>query len=362
MSFSPRATIADVARSAGVAVGTVSRVLNNHADVNGDIRDRVVNAARQLGYTRLRQRRRLAAGANGGVSGRATIGVLIFGMEDTLVQLPVVSAALQGIERSLSALGRNLMLANIAEGDRSPPFLRDNLVEGLILKGPNQGLLPAPDDNRLLAELMKIPRVWLMGRLPNAVGDHCNFDTECAGRLVAEHLQAKGHRRVAFMNPKPGQSQFERVKAAFTYFGQRLGLDVQLLESESRFKQQWPLPAITNQTNVDELTQRWSQLPASTRPTALFVPSDRTATQLYTALAQRGLKVGRDVSVVSCNNERSLLAHLVPALTSIDVHAEQIGRRAVDQLLWRIAHASEPTQHQILVEPTLIERESVASL
>lgn len=362
MSLPPRATIADVARSAGVAVGTVSRVLNNHADVHSDIRIRVVNVARKLGYTRLRQRRRVGPGAKGTATGKATIGVLIFGMEDTLVQLPVVSAALQGIERSLSAQGRNLMLANIAAGDRSPPFLRHNLVEGLILKGPNQGLLPSAEDNPLLAELMKLPRVWLMGRLPNAVGDHCNFDTEHAGRLVAEHLQKKGHRQVAFMNPKPGQSQFERVKAAFTYFGHRLGLDVQLLESESHFEQQWPLPAITNQANVDELTQRWAVLPEAARPTAIFVPSDRTATQLYTALEQRGLKVGRNVSVVSCNNERSLLAHLLPALTSIDVHAEQIGRRAVDQLLWRIAHASEPTQHQILIEPTLIERDSVASL
>lgn len=343
-------------------MGTVSRVLNNHTDVNVDIRERVVSAARELGYTRLRQRRRLAAGAGVAGAARATIGVLIFGMEDTLVQLPVVSAALQGIEKALSAQGRSLMLASIAAGDRCPPFLQDNLVQGLILKGPNQGLLPSPAENPLLAEIMKLPRVWLMGRLPNAVGDHCNFDTEQAGRLVAEHLYAKGHRRVAFMNPKPGQSQFERVKAAFTYFGNRSGLDVAWLEAESSFTQQWPLPAITSQAKVNDLVERWAALPAAARPTALFVPSDRTATQLYTALAQRGLRVGRDVSVVSCNNERSLLAHLEPAVTTIDVHAEQIGRRAVDQLLWRIAHAAEPTQHQILVEPTLIERDSVAAL
>lgn len=362
MSISSRATIADVARTAGVAVGTVSRVLNNHTDVNADIRERVMNAARDLSYTRLRQRRRLASGAAANASGRATIGVLIFGMEDTLVQLPVVSSALQGIEKALSAGGRSLMLASIAAGDRCPPFLQDNLVQGLILKGPNQGLLPSVADNPLLAEIAKLPRVWLMGRLPNATGDHCNFDTEHAGRLVAEHLKAKGHRRVVFMNPKPGQSQFERVKAAFTYFGNRLGLEVIWLESESNFTQQWPLPAITNQAKVDELTERWFAMPVAKRPTAIFVPSDRTATQLYTSLAQRGLRAGRDVSVVSCNNERSLLAHLVPALTTIDVHAEQIGRRAVDQLLWRIAHSAEPTQHQILVEPTLIERESVASL
>jgi len=50
-------TITDVAKAADVALGTVSRVLNNHADVNAEIRTRVLAAARALNYTRIRQRR-----------------------------------------------------------------------------------------------------------------------------------------------------------------------------------------------------------------------------------------------------------------------------------------------------------------
>lgn len=358
MSFPEnKVTITDVAREAGVAVGTVSRVFNNHATVNAEIRARVEAAVTRLGYRRLRAPRRPPVKRS-----EPTIGVLIFGMEDSLVQLPVVSAALQGIERSLAVHGRSLMLANIAGGDVCPPFLRDELVEGLILKGPNQGLLPEPGTNALVDALQRLPRVWLMGRLPNASGDHCNFDTELAGWLVAEHLHAKGHRQVAFMNPKPGQVQFERVKASFCAAGERLGLRVDRLESEPGFATQWPLPAITSEVRVEDLMRRWLATPAAERATAFFVPSDRTATQLYRSLAQAGMQVGRDVSVVSCNNERSLLAHLSPTLTTLDVHAEQIGRRAVDQLLWRIGHAREPNQYQVLVEPTLVEGDSVATL
>ena len=84
--------------------------------------------------------------------------------------------------------------------------------------------------------------------------------------------------------------------------------------------------------------------------------------QLYSSLARRGLAVGSDVSMISCNNERSLLSNLHPGLTSIDIHADFIGRRAVDQLLWRIAHPLEPNTVQLLAEPTLVVRESVASL
>lgn len=357
-----RMTITDVAKAADVALGTVSRVLNNHADVNAEIRARVLAAARALNYTRLRQRRDPRERLNGGDSAVGNIAVIFFGMEDTLAQLPVVGAALQGIESALSGHGRNLMLASIPKGDRVPPFLLEKRIEGLILKGPNQGLLPTEEECELVAHIYRWPHVWLMGRLANAKGDHCNFDTEIAGRLVVEHLRAKGHRRIAFMNPKPGQSQFEKVKWAFFAAATRLGGEAMLLEAEPSEKLLWPLPATTLQHKVNALVDRWAKVPADTRPTALFVPSDRTVVQLYSALERRGLRVGKDVSVVSCNNEQSLLMDLHPAPTTIDVHAEIIGRRAVDQLRWRIAHPEDVLPTQVLVEPTLVERDSVVAL
>lgn len=356
-----RMTITDVAKAADVALGTVSRVLNNHPDVNAEIRARVLEAARSLNYTRIRQKKNSGENSNGhGLVGN--IAVIFFGMEDTLAQLPVVGAALQGIEGALAGYGRNLMLASIPKGDRVPPFLLEKRIEGLILKGPNQGLLPPESECELLAHVYRWPHVWLMGRLANARGDHCNFDTEVAGRLVAEHLHSKGHRRISFFNPKPSQSQFERLKVAFANAANRLGCDYSLLEVEPADKLPWPLPATTVQQKVNALVDRWAALPSKSRPTALFVPSDRTAVQLYSALERRGLRAGVDVSVVSCNNEQSLLADLHPALTTIDVHAEFTGRRAVDQLLWRMRHRDEPLAMQVLVEPTLVERDSVVAL
>jgi LacI family transcriptional regulator len=355
-------TITDVAKTAGVAVGTVSRVFNNHADVNAEIRERVWHTARKLGYSRLRQRKSEKPPTNHSGGHDSNIAVIFFGMEDTLVQLPVVSFALQGIESALSTKGRSLMLANIPRGDRVPPFLTENRVEGLILKGPNQGDLPAEAESELLRNIYRFPHVWLMGRLQNGKGDHCNFDTEVAGRLAADHLFEKGHRRVAFMNPKPGQTQFEKVKAAFNAAAARHDMSTTALEVDPPDAVVWPLPAITFQTNVDRLAKRWSTLPIKTRPTALFVPSDRTAVQLYSSLERLGLRVGTDVSVVSCNNEKPLIGNLHPELTTIDVHADFIGRRAVDQLLWRIKHPDEKLAVQIIVEPTLVERSSVATL
>jgi LacI family transcriptional regulator len=343
----------------------VSRVFNNHVDVNPEIVDKVWLTARRLGYRRIRQRRthREAPSRNHHANGAVgDIGVVFFGMQDTLVQLPVVSSAVQGVESALSTKGRSLLLANIPNGDRIPPFLAENRVEGIILKGPNQGVLPSENDSEFLRHIYRFPHVWVMGRLPGARGDHCNFDTNTAGRIAVEHLLAKGHRRVAFMNPKPGQIQFEKIKFAFESTTTRLDLECTILEVEPPEKYIWPLPAITLQDNVDLLTQRWLSIPAKTRPTAIFVPSDRTAVQLYSSFERLGLRVGSDVSVISCNNEKSLVMNLSPALTTVDIHADYIGMRAVDHLLWRIQHPDDPLTMQVLVEPTLAERASVAQL
>lgn len=355
----PKATITEVARAAGVATGTVSRVFNNHPDVNADIRRRVKEAATKLGYVRLRQRKRRR---NQQQADLGHIGVVFFGMQDTLAQLPVVSAAMHGIEVALSEVGRNLMIGNVPDGDRVPPFLAEHRVEGIIVKGPNQGQLPDTADSELLRRIYSLPHVWLMGRLPNARGDHCNFDTDATGRIVARHLRAKGHRHVGFLNPKPGQSQFEKIKNSFLITGAAAGLRVAVFETAPSEKLSWPLPATTSQDTVDQLVEAWEKVPRKERPTALFVPSDRTAVQLYAALERRSLKVGEDVSVVSCNNEKPLLMDLRPAVTTVDVHPEVIGQRAVDQLFWRIRHPQDDIAFRILVEPTLVEGESVAQL
>ncbi|MCC5804695.1 MAG: LacI family DNA-binding transcriptional regulator [Opitutales bacterium] len=360
MRTKPRATITEVAKAAGVATGTVSRVFNNHADVHEDIRARVHAAAAKLGYVRLRQRKRSRAGGDRAKTGN--IGVVCFGMEDALVHLPVVSTALQGIERSLSAEGRSVLFANIPDGERVPPFLADDHVGGLILKGPNQGNIPSPAKSELVRSINRYPHVWLMGRPLNARGDHVNFSTLQAGQFIAEHLRERGHRRVAFFNPKPGQVQFEQLKAAFYIAATQLGLEYSLLESPPPDTRIWPLPAITLIDNVRHLVEEWAALPAKKRPTALFVPSDRTAVQLYSVLNQTGLHVAKDVSVISCNNEESLVMNLHPAVTTIDVQADLIGHLAVDQLSWRVEHPEVEQDIQVLVTPKLIVRDSVAQL
>jgi LacI family transcriptional regulator len=93
-------------------------------------------------------------------------------------------------------------------------------------------------------------------------------------------------------------------------------------------------------------------------PTAVFAPDDSMGAMVYRALTRRGLAVGKDLSLISCNNETPLHMGLYPAPTTIDVHADEIGRRAVDQLAWRMTHPSAPAM-DTGIEPTLVPGESV---
>jgi DNA-binding LacI/PurR family transcriptional regulator len=380
---STRVTITHVAKAAGVAVGTVSRVLNNFTDVNEEVRERVMAAVRKLNYNRLRRRKTASAqdsrgsrsrrgggdsGGGGGGSGGGgggeimrNIAVICFGMEDALVQLPVVSMALQEIEGAIAARSGSLMFANIPRADRVPAFLEDGRVDGVIVKGPNFGKLPSEAGVPLLSRLNRMPHVWLMGRPEDATGDQCNFDIDEAGRLAARHFVSKGHIRLAFLNPNPGQNQFEHLKRSFMFHGARLGATMALLEDEPPSDTlTWPLPASTAPEKVDALIARWIAQPPARRATGIFAPSDRSAVQAYAALDVRGKRVGADVSIISCNNEESLIAGLNPRLTTIDVHAAAIGAHTVNLLLWRIANKDEPLSMQMLLQPTFVERASVA--
>lgn len=355
-------TIHDVARVAGVAAGSVSRALNNRGNVSVEMREHVLTVAKQLNYSRLRIRRAKPHPATSVSSGEFNLGLICFGMEDTLVNLPVVSTALHGIETAVGLEGGTLMFANIPRGDRVPAFLTDHKISGLIIKGPNQGVLPERSENELIDYIYRYPHVWLMGRLPNAVGDHCNFDQEMAGQLAAEHLHQKGHRHIAFLNPKPGHTQFEYVKRAVVDSGRRMGDTVDVFEPARPQPLAWPLPGISSPTIVDSLVQRWHDEPQAKRATSFVVGADSTAVQVYRSLAQRGIKVGSDVGLVSCNDERSLVISLDPPLTTVNVRAETIGKNAVGRLRWRIAHRDDTTDCRILVEPVLVERDSVPTL
>jgi DNA-binding LacI/PurR family transcriptional regulator len=213
----------------------------------------------------------------------------------------------------------------------------------------------------LLDRLRSLHCVWIFGRPTGAWGDSVGANDFEIGRIAAEHLLARGHRRVAFLNPKPDHLLFGRRQASFTHYVQANGGRVQNFLGTHPEQWRLPLRALTNVESVEELVEQLLATNPADRPTAVFTPADSIAALVYRSLAGRGLQVGRDISVISVNDERAIIDGLYPALTTINVRPEVVGHRAVDQLIWRLeGHRDDPAV-EVSVEPMLVEGKSVKS-
>ena len=276
-------------------------------------------------------------------------------MSEALSTLPVVVSAIQGVEAALTAAGASIRLVN-APACELPDAVRREKFDGLILKGALQGDLAAAVGPVALDRLKDVPAVWILGRPIGLPGDGVTAHDWRAGQLAAEYLLARGHRRLAFLNPKPDHAGF-RVRAAG--FTERVAgrATVRQYLGRPAAGRPFPLPPVQSVDAVGPLLD--ALLADSPPPTAVYVPADNIAALVYRAAAARGISVGQELSVVSCNYEQSLTAGLYPALATVDIRADQVGRVAVGQLARRVAGDSGPVV-DIHVDPEMVPGDSVA--
>lgn len=351
-----QATVKDVARAADVSVGTVSRVLSGEPNVAADTAERVLKAVEKLNYSRLRKRK---SPPDGKALLRRNIAMLLLGMDRSLVTLPSVASGIHGAESALSDSGAEVLLADLPNADRLPESISRRNVHGVVAKGALQAHLIEHASPELVERLREIPTVWLLGRPQQADwGDVVESNDAAVGKIAAEYLLSRGHTRLAILDPKPDHVSFSQRCASFTWQAKQNGATVDNVFGKNS---DWTLPlqAVNDVELVDILVGRLLKL--RRKPTAVFVPADCIAAMVYRACARRGLQVGKDLSLISCNNELPLLTGLYPEVTTIDICAEQIGRQAVEQLIWRLEHADSPNV-SVSVEPKLVEGMSVADL
>lgn len=350
------ATVKDVARVADVSIGTVSRVLSGEPNVAPETARRVIDAVNELGYRRQRKRKSVGEGQH---LARKNVALLLLGMDRSLASLPSVACGIHGAESSLSAEGANILLSDLPRVDEVPKSIARQSIHAALIKGALQGSLVKSCDPELIDRLRKIPTVWFLGRPQQADwGDAVGSDDAEVGRLAAEHLLQKGHRRIAIVDPKPGHVTMDGRCASFAWHSSQWGAKVDSIFGATS-EWQLPLKTVNDIEVVDHLVGRL--LKSRNRPTAVFCPADCITALVYRACARRGIQIGKELSLVSCNNELPLLSGLYPEVTTIDINAEQIGRQAVEQLIWRLAHPDSPLV-TVSVQPRLVEGMSVANL
>ena len=351
----PKVTVHDLAEQAGVSLGTVSRVLNSHPTVSEENRRRVTHAAEQLGYQRLRRR----SSTSGSAGLRKKILILVtLGIHRTLAQLPVVAQVMHGIQEMVSKSHASLLIADCPDPANALRTASLRPVDGVLIKTAMQGNVMGALEPGFDEWLQHHPCVWFMGRPLGAPGDAVGTNDWEIGVLAANYLIDHGHKRLAFLSPKPGHALFERRQAGFTAQAEKRGATTRSYVGANH---EWTLPLepANDLATVQRLLNR--VLNADRPASAIFVPADSIALLVYRALAERNLKPGKDIAIISANNEQAIVSALYPSLTTIDVQAEEIGRLAVQQLAHRLTVPSGDGSMERNLDPVLVEGQSVGT-
>lgn len=312
------ATLKDVAALAGVSVATASKALNGKDNVHPDTRRRVVEAAERISFTPNQLARAIVGKQTG------TVGLLTHDLEGRF-SLPI----LMGAEDAVGADQMSVFLCD-ARGDtiREQHHLKALLsrrVDGLIVVGGQTDARPT------LGRNLPVPVVYAYA--PSLDPDDASVipDNTHGGTLAAQHLVTTGRRRIAHISGDvaylAARERTEGVQRALAAAGLTLAGGEVLYGSWS---EAWGRSAALT------LLDRDPQIDA------IICGSDLIARGALEALRGRGVDVPRDVAVIGFDNWKVLVEGSRPALTSIDMNFEALGRRAAERLIDAIAGREKP--------------------
>lgn len=330
--------IRDVARRAGVSIGTVSNVINGLGTVKPENVQRVERAMADLGFVPNSHARQLRTGRGD------AIGLVAFSIAN-----PFFAEVAHVAEAIAEQHGSTIV---IGSSDQDPA--REERYIDLFEASRARGLLVAPVSGvtpRLLeARRRGTPVVLLHEHVP--VDDFCSvaLDGAAGGYLACQHLIELGRRRIALVGG-PASQISARVSGAGRAIREAPGAVLNLIE--------------TADLTVEEgsrAAQRILDLPATDRPDAVFAANDMVALGILQELVLRGLDVPGDIALVGYDNIDFAATAIVP-LTSIAQPREQIAREAIRLIVDEEDPGPGGHSHErVLLQPQIVVRASTSGI
>lgn len=333
------ATLADVARRAGVSAATVSRIVNGSPKiVSEELRERVLRAVQELQYVPNAHAQLLAR------SHRTTVGVIVHDVSD-----PYFAEITRGLQRVASEQGRLVIICNsYRDPDRELEYvelLRAHQVEAIILAGSgyHDPAFTKSLNAKLSAYMATGGRVSVVGRHKLA-GDAVMPANEEGAYLIGREIFEAGHKHVGVVAaPKQLTTTTDRLaglrRAAREY---RRTLPARRIEY-AEFDRDGGAAATA------------ALLDADPRLTVIVALNDSMAIGALSTLRERGLSVPADVSVVGFD-DMPIARDVTPALTTVRLPLVEIGARAIGLAL----EAQHPNPRVEEVGATVIHRGSLA--
>ncbi|WP_219463607.1 LacI family DNA-binding transcriptional regulator [Nonomuraea rhizosphaerae] len=301
----PKPTMADVARHAGVSLKTVSRVVNQEPHVSAPLQQRVLAAINALGFRRNEAASRLAR--------RATMLTLGLVMEN--ISNEFYSRLAKAVE---SAAAEHEALVVFGSYEERPDRMR-MLVESMYARGVDSLIIvPSAGDHGWLAEHVGLTTVFV-DRVPRglAEADVVLLDDAKGGALATEHLLAHGHRRIALISDDEGLSSVHERASGYRAALRAAGVGVE---------ESLVVRGVYDPELVSREVERLLELPVP--PTAFFATNNRAAIGILHALRERPERpayVGFD--------DFALAGVFNPGVTVVRYDVARLARGAVDLLL-----------------------------
>jgi DNA-binding LacI/PurR family transcriptional regulator len=337
-----RVTSHDVARLAGVSRTTVSFVLNDvpHVQISEETRQRVLQAADQLGYHPDAAARSLATRQT------HTLALVLYQSADRIVGDAFLGNVVRGLSEVAQERGFRVLLhpfEDIGKSEGYVTLVLENRIDGLIASGPRS-------DDEQLSRLHEdgFPLV-LLGQLNGAGINFVDVDNISAAHGAVSHLIHLGHTRIGLITNAP----LEYTASADRTQGYKRALKEAGLTYDEHIVRYGKFDARSGFRAMEEM------LSLTERPTATFVASDEVAVGALAALHQHRVTVPDGMAIVGFD-DIPVARFLVPPLTTIRLPAYELGVRAADMLI-RTIQGEEVAESQVVLRTQLIIRESCGS-
>lgn len=336
-------TIYDLAREAGVGIGTVSRCLNNHPSVSPETRARVLSVAKRLSYTPHAYAQRLASKKTNTIS-----TIIPYFTNYFFVQI------LGGVQDKAAELGFDLILYGVNNPAQAEYYLRRSLHRGHV--------------DGVMFFSMKFPESYVAKfqqiNLPLVLVDafHEKFDSirirNRDGAMVAtRHLIELGHRNIAMINAsldtQPARERLEGYRAALEEAGLAFSMANVVITGTGK---QDGFNREAGRASMQELAPR---LYGTDPITAVFIASDVQALGALAVASEMGIRIPEDLAVVSFD-DIEMAGHAL--LTTMRQPMYEMGVLALEKLLARTKNPSAPATLTTFLPELIIRKSCGASL
>lgn len=332
------ASIKDVANHAGVAVGTVSNVLNYPERVASKTLNRVQASIAELGFVRNDVARQLRAGHS------RTIGLVVLDIGN-----PFFSSIARAAEDAAAEGGNAVVLGNSGHNAQRElhyiELFEEQRVQGVLIS-------PVAENSKRLAALTARGTKVVLVDSPSSEGEFSSVsvDDVSGGYLATKHLLDIGRRRIAFVaGPQQFHQVTDRLAGAMRAVAEVPGATLEVLQASD-------LTVLAGRGLGDSLVERERSL----LPDGLFCSNDLLALGVMQSLTMlHTLRIPQDVALVGYDDIDFAASAVVP-LTSVRQPTTLIGRTAIE-LLTEQLESPDAGPRSVVFKPELVVRASTGS-